>query len=331
VPFPDVAQMDINAELKAQNYDAYRMHRLGEDFYKSLGYDALPDSFWTKSMITKPNDREVVCHASAWDLNKNDLRIKMCTAVSGQDLQTIHHEQGHLYYDHSYRHQPKLFREGAADFFHEAIGDTIVLSFLVPEHLKEVGLLKKVDVSYEQTINAQLSVALSKIPNLPWTYLLDYYRWNVFEGKITKSEYQSGFLKMIEKFQGMKRMVDSDADDFDAGAKYHVASNTPYIRYFGAAILQFQFYESMCEAKGHKGSLHTCSFYKSKEAGDLFKNMLEMGKSDDWFEAVKVGTNGKSNSLDASSMMKYFEPLMEYLKKENQGHMCGWLDRRRIF
>lgn len=184
--------IDTTPELKKQGYDAVKMHQLSEAFYKSLGMDSLPKSFWTKSMLTRPEGREVVCHASAWDFGNDDLRIKMCTVVTHGDLMTVHHEQGHLYYDHYYKNQPYLFRDGAADFFHEAIGDTMQLSVVTPKHLQKIGLITgNVTESPEQTINAQMAVALDKIVSLPWTYLVDQWRWSVFSGAVKPEQYQA--------------------------------------------------------------------------------------------------------------------------------------------
>ncbi|KAJ3223878.1 hypothetical protein HK099_000598, partial [Clydaea vesicula] len=264
---------------------------------------------------------------SAWDFGNNDLRIKMCTAVTGEELLTIHHEQGHLYYDHYYSNQPSLYRESAADFFHEAIGDTMVLSVVVPEHLQEIGLLKgKLEKSLKQTINAQMAVALSKIAVLPWAYMVDLYRWKLFAGVVTKENYQSEWENLMKKYQGIERPIPGVSTDFDAGAKYHVPANTPYVRYFGAAVIQFQFHESLCKVAGHTGPLHECSIYKNLEAGNNFKNLLSLGRSKTWQEAVNIGTNGQYDTLDGQSLIKYFAPLMDWLKEENKGKTCGWGD-----
>ncbi|KAJ3051438.1 hypothetical protein HK097_007537, partial [Rhizophlyctis rosea] len=287
VPYPNQTAIDITPALKEGGYDAYLMHQLSESFYVSLGYDSLPESFWTRSMLVRPADRDVVCHASAWDFGNDDLRIKMCTTVTGEDLYTIHHEQGHLYYDHYYRHQPALYRDAAADFFHEAIGDTILLSVLVPHHLQRIGLVKgNITDSYEQTVNAQLKMALSKVAILPWALLVDKWRWKVFEGEIEPKDYQSAWEKMVEHYQGLKRPAPASKDDFDAGAKFHVPSNVPYIRYFGAATLQFQLHAALCDATVPNTPLHNCSIYENKEAGELFKRLLESGRSREWTEVL---------------------------------------------
>ncbi|KAJ3033613.1 hypothetical protein HDV00_006039, partial [Rhizophlyctis rosea] len=352
VPFPDQTPIDITPSLQKQGYDAWSMHQLSESFYVSLGYDALPDSFWSKSMLVRPNDRDVVCHASAWDFSNDDLRIKMCTTVTGEDLYTIHHEQGHLYYDHYYKNQPALFRDAAADFFHEAIGDTVLLSVLVPSHLKKIGLIVgDVDDSYEQTVNAQMKMALSKVAILGWSLLVDKWRWRVFDGKIKPEEYQSTWEEMVEKYQGLKRPVPASEGDFDPGAKFHVAANVPYLRYFGAAVLQFQLHAALCDAAtdpsdspaSDKVPLHSCSIYQNERAGALFKRLLTKGKSIEWRgvlgsvvdhgrgrEEDGSGKGTKKVGLEGGSLTRYFKVLDEWLRKENKerGWVCGWGDRR---
>ncbi|KAI9205878.1 peptidyl-dipeptidase A [Polychytrium aggregatum] len=325
VPFPDTKPIDVTKALIEQNYSAEAMHRLSESFYHSLGYDKLPQSFWEKSMLTKPSDREVVCHASAWDFGNNDLRIKMCTNVNQEDLFTVHHEQGHLYYDHYYRHLPYLYRSGAADFFHEAIGDTAVLSVVVPKHLKEIGLIEgEIEDSWQQTINYQMLVALSKVAVLPWAFLVDKWRWQVMSGQVPPHKYQQEWDSLLEKYQGIKRPEPADVDSFDPGAKYHIPANTPYMRYFGAAVIQFQFHHGLCKAAGHKGPLHECSIYKNKDVGKKFRHMLEIGSSQPWTKAVEAGSAGLYDTLDGSALIKYFEPLLEYLKKANKKNVCIW-------
>ncbi|KAL2918399.1 hypothetical protein HK105_201799 [Polyrhizophydium stewartii] len=329
VPFPDVTPIEITPALVEQGYTAERMHRLSEEFYTSLGYPPLPASFWTKSMLVRPKDREVVCHASAWDFGNDDLRIKMCTAITGEELLTVHHEQGHLYYDHFYGVQPYLYRDAAADFFHEAIGDTIQLSVVVPEHLKKVGLIKgKIEQSKEQTINALMAVALSKVPTLPWALLVDVWRWRVFSGEIAEADYQSSWVALVEEFQGVKRPVPSTDADFDPAAKFHISANVPYIRYFGAGVLQFQLYEGLCAAIGHTGPLHKCDFYRNHKAGKRFADMLSLGRSKPWQEAIRVATGGTSDTLDGRPLVRYFEPLMEWLKQHNDGRSCSWKGRK---
>jgi len=272
-------------------------------------------------MLTRPADRQVVCHASAWDFGNNDLRIKMCTQVNQEDMLVVHHEQGHLYYDHYYRNNTFLYRGGANDGFHEAIGDTIQLSVLPPFHLYQIGLLPNVTNSYEQLINFQMTVALDKIAFLPFGYLIDQWRWSVFNNQTNPSQYNDAWWERRKKYQGISPPNNRTEQSFDPGAKFHVAANVPYMRYFLARIYQFQFHDALCKAAGQT-PVHNCSIYGNKQVGDLFKSMLELGRSVPWQEALFKCT--QQSELNAQPIMEYFEPLMDWLKQQNQNKQCGW-------
>lgn len=321
-PYAGQPSLDVDAELKRQGYDPQRMVRLGEAFFTSLGLEQLPDSFWQRSQFAKPQDRDVVCHASAWDVTYDrDVRIKMCIKPTEEELITIHHELGHIYYYMYYHKLPVLFQNGAHDGFHEAIGDTITLS-ITPGYLKQVGLLKEVPGSEQGLINLQLKEALEKVAFLPFGLLIDRWRWEVFSGQIKPEDYNKAWWELRRKYQGIAPPVARTEQDFDPGAKYHVPANTPYMRYFLARILQFQFYQSLCQAAGHTGPLHECSFYGDKEAGRRLKAMLELGASKPWPEAMEALTGRRQ--MEAGPLLEYFAPLRRWLQEQNKGRTCGW-------
>tara|TARA_R110000850_G_scaffold3738_5_gene17390 strand:- start:1484 stop:3322 length:1839 start_codon:yes stop_codon:yes gene_type:complete len=314
---------DTTALLKAKDYDAIKMVKTGEGFFSSLGFEPLPDTFWKRSLFTKPADREVVCHASAWDIdNKDDIRIKMCIKVNGDDFTTIHHELGHNYYQRAYNKQSYLHLDGANDGFHEAIGDAVALS-ITPEYLVQVGLLDPAKVpSADKDIGLLLRQAMDKVAFLPFGLLVDKWRWGVFKGDIQPADYTTAWHDLKLEYQGITPPVDRPADAFDPGAKYHIPGNTPYSRYFLARILQFQFYKAACDAAGWKGPLHRCSFYDNKQVGAKLNAMLEMGASKPWPDALEAFTG--TREMDGSAMISYFAPLMDWLKEENKGKSCGW-------
>ncbi|HRI07369.1 MAG TPA: M2 family metallopeptidase [Nannocystaceae bacterium] len=321
-PYPGKTSIDVTAALKSAGYDEIKMVKLGESFFTSLGLDPLPQTFWERSMFQKPEGREVVCHASAWDVNLNDdLRIKMCIKINAEDMVTIHHELGHNYYYHYYYKLPVLFQNGAHDGFHEAIGDAIALS-ITPRYLKKIGLIDRVAKDKEAVINQMMQDALDKIGFLPFGKLIDQWRWDVFSGKITPDRYNAGWWELRAKYQGVAPPEPRSEEDFDAGAKYHIPANVPYTRYFLARILQFQFHKALCEAAGHEGPLHECSIYGSKEAGARLQAMLELGASRPWPDALEALTG--SRQMDAGPMIEYFEPLSEWLAEQNKGRTCGW-------
>jgi peptidyl-dipeptidase A len=324
-PYPVSAgqTVDISASLQKQGYDATRMFKSAESFYTSMGLKTLPASFWEKSMLVKPRDREVVCHPSAWDMDPavNDVRIKMCTDPTEEDLVTIYHELGHIYYYLYYSELPTIFRRGAHDGFHEAIGDALTLS-MTPGYYQKVGLLGDYQEDQHALINYQMKEALDKIAFLPFGKLIDQWRWDVFAGKVAPDQYNQHWWDLRTRYQGIRPPVARSESDFDPGAKYHIPANTPYTRYFLARILQFQFHKAMCEAAGFDGPLHQCSIYGSKEAGAKLASMLAMGNSKAWPDAMEALT-GKRN-MDASALIEYFQPLMGWLEQENRGKTCGW-------
>jgi len=314
----DVAEMEHRADLK----NAELMVRRSEDFYTSIGFPALPASFYERSMMIRPRDRDALCHASAWSLDMtDDVRIKMCIHASEENQYTIYHEMGHIYYFLAYKNQWPIFQGGANDGFHEAIGDTIRLN-ITPAYLAKIGLAGKAGSDEKAALNAQMKLALEKVAFLPFGLLIDKWRWGVFDGTIAPDKYNDAWWQLRRKYQGLSSPVASTAADFDPGAKNHVPTNVPYIRYFLADILQFQFYRSLCEAAGHKGPLYQCSIYGNKEAGAKYWKMLSAGASEPWQETLKELT-GK-DSMDASAIIDYFAPLQAWLKEQNKGQQCGW-------
>jgi peptidyl-dipeptidase A len=353
-PFPGAGNPDATATLKAQRDAEYKkrvtafkgkpaptdladmahaadaaqavnMAKVAEDFYTSLGFPALPESFWQKSLLVQPRDRDVVCHASAWDMDlKGDVRIKQCIEPDEDQLATIHHEMGHLYYDLMYNPLPPIFQNAAHDGFHEAIGDTITLS-LTPGHLAKLGLVpaqKAGNPDPRATINAQMKWALDKIAFLPWAKLVDQWRWKVFSGEVKPDAYNATWWALREQYQGVTAPMARSEEDFDPGAKYHVAANVPYTRYFLSFVIQFQFYKALCDAAGHQGPLHECDYYGNREAGARYMAMLKEGASKPWQQTLEKLTG--TRQMDGAALIQYFAPLMAYLKEQNEGQACGW-------
>ena len=314
---------DIGELLQTQNYDALKMVKTGESFFSSLGFEPLPETFWERSMFVKPEDREVQCHASAWNLDDvDDLRIKMCIKVNSDDFVTIHHELGHNYYQRSYNELPLLYRTGANDGFHEAIGDMVALS-ITPDYLVEIGLLDEARVpGPERDTGLLLRQAMDKVAFLPFGLLVDKWRWGVFSGQIRPEHYQSAWDGLRLQYQGIVPPVARDETNFDPGAKYHIPANVPYTRYFLARLLQFQFYKAACEQAGWTGPLHRCSFYGNEEVGERLNAMLEMGMSKPWPDALEAFTG--TREISGEAMLEYFAPLMEWLEEQNAGQTEGW-------
>ncbi len=313
------AVVDLGANMKAKGIDERGMARIAENFFVSVGLPALPETFWERSMFTRPQDRDVVCHASAWDLDwVDDLRIKMCIRINEEDLTTIHHELGHNYYQRAYNALDPLFRNSANDGFHEALGDTLSLS-VTPGYLVQIGLLDKEPAD---NLNPLMARALEKIAFLPFGLLIDRWRWDVFAGVTPPEKYNEAWWALRLKYQGVAPGVERTEADFDPGAKYHIPANVPYTRYFLAAILQFQFHRALCRQMGHTGPLHTCSIYNNKEAGARIDAMMKMGLSRPWPEALEAMTGERQ--MDATAILDYFKPLHDWLKEQNKDRQCGW-------
>jgi len=322
VPYPAEPSLDVGKKLASGSWDARKMVRQGERFFTALGFDPLPDTFWERSLFTRPRDREVVCHASAWDVAwSGDLRIKMCIEPTEEDLVTIHHELGHDFYFQRYDKLPILFQRGANDGFHEAIGDTMALS-VTPGYLKSVGLLDAVPRNEHARIDQQMKLALDKVAFLPFGLLIDKWRWDVFAGKVTPAEYEKAWLDLKVKYQGVSAPVARTADDFDPGAKYHVASSAQYVMYFLARIYQFQFHAALCKAAGYSGPLDQCSIHDDKAAGAKLMGMLALGGSRPWPDAMEA--LGAGRKADAGPLLEYFAPLSAWLHEQNHGRQCGW-------
>lgn len=312
---------DLTRLLESNRVDELEMVRFGERFFSSLGFEPLPDTFWERSLFVQPVDRDVVCHASAWDLDfESDVRIKMCIGVNGEDFVVVHHELGHNYYQRAYQRQSPLHRTSANDGFHEGIGDTIALS-ITPEYLAEVGLLRRVPAA-DRDLGLLLRLALDKVAFLPFGLMVDQWRWKVFSGEIGPDEYNEGWWDLRTQYQGIRAPVPRSEADFDPGAKYHIPANTSYTRYFLAHILQFQFHRALCEVAGVDGPLHRCSIFGSLEAGTRLNTMLEMGASQPWPDALEIVTGQRE--MDATAILDYFAPLQVWLDEQNAGRSCGW-------
>jgi peptidyl-dipeptidase A len=321
-PYPGASGLDVDAALEAQSYDAVKMTRSAETFYKSIAFPALPQTFWERSMLTQPSDRDVQCHASAWHMDTNeDVRIKQCIRPTYEELRTIYHELGHVYYFLWYKDQPVLFQNGAHEGFHEAVGDTVNLS-MTPAYLAQIGLASEAGTSREATINQQMKMALQKIAFLPFGKVIDEWRWKVFSGEVPPENYNAAWWTLREQYQGVAPPVARTEADFDPGAKYHVPGNVSYTRYFLSYIIQFQFHKALCDAAGFKGPLSECSIYGNEAAGRKFGAMLAKGASVAWQDALYELTG--TREMDASAILDYFAPLSGWLEEQNKGQKCGW-------
>ena len=318
--------IDLTKILEEKNIDEIEMTKIAENFFISLGFQPLPDTFWERSLFVKPQDRSVVCHASAWNLDAdvNDLRIKMCIERNAEDFSTIHHELGHIFYYQAYNStQPSVFQSGANDGFHEAVGDLLSLS-ITPEYYNKIGLISEAEAkdAISDPISLLMQQALQGVVSVPWTLMLDKWRAGVFSGETSESQLNDSWWELREYYQGIGVPRERGADAFDPGAKYHIPGNTPYTRYYLAQILQYQFHESLCNQMGFEGPLHECSIYDNELAGKKLRAMLSLGQSQEWQVALEALTG--TRSLSGKSMLNYYKPLKDWLDVQNTDRTCGW-------
>uniref|UniRef100_A0A663M7K6 Angiotensin-converting enzyme n=1 Tax=Athene cunicularia TaxID=194338 RepID=A0A663M7K6_ATHCN len=324
VPYPAKPNIDVTSAMVQKKWDAMKIFKAAEAFFTSIGLDKMTEGFWNNSMLTEPTDnRKVVCHPTAWDLGKNDYRIKMCTKVTMDDFLTAHHEMGHIEYDMAYSVQPFLLRDGANEGFHEAVGEIMSLSAATPQHLKSLDLLEPTFQEDEETeINFLLKQALTIVGTMPFTYMLEKWRWMVFRGEITKQEWTKQWWEMKRAIVGVVEPVPHDETYCDPAVLFHVANDYSFIRYYTRTIYQFQFQEALCKAANHTGPLHTCDITDSKAAGQSLRQLLELGKSKPWTQALESVTGEKY--MNAAPLLHYFEPLYKWLQKNNSGRYVGW-------
>ena len=323
--FDDTSSIDLTQIILDRELSEVEMVEIAESFFLSLGFDPLTDTFWDRSLFVKPKDRDVVCHASAWDIDsqKQDLRIKMCIQKNEEDFITIHHELGHIFYYQAYADLPEVFQSGANDGFHEAVGDLLSLS-ITPSYLKDIDFISEEEAerSKENAIGLLMKQALEGVVAVPWTLMLDKWRMAVFDGNLSDDQLNDYWWELREKYQGVASPIERPVDAFDPGAKYHIPGNTPYTRYYLARVLQYQFHEALCESMGFDGDLHECSIYGNKEAGLRLRNMLAVGQSEPWPDALEKITGQRT--LSGKSLLNYYQPLKKWLDDQNEGRACGW-------
>ena len=317
--------IDLTKILEEKDIGEIEMVEIAENFFLSLGFEPLPKTFWERSLFIKPQDHNVVCHASAWDLDSdaNDLRVKMCIERNAEDFSTIHHELGHIFYYQAYSQQPSIFQGGANDGFHEAVGDLLTLS-ITPDYYHKIGMITEAEAinAKSDPISLLMQQALDGVVSVPWTLMLDKWRAGVFSGETSEAELNNSWWELREYYQGKKAPRERDADAFDPGAKYHIPGNTPYTRYYLAKILQYQFHESLCNQIGFEGPLHECSIYNNELAGEQLRAMLSLGQSQEWQVALEALTG--TRTLSGKSMLNYYKPLKDWLDLQNASRSCGW-------
>ncbi|KAL7646406.1 UNVERIFIED_CONTAM: hypothetical protein RMT77_003319 [Armadillidium vulgare] len=332
LPFANWSFRDVTINMVSKNYTPTVIYKTAEEFYLSLGFSPLPESFWLRSMLVKPSDRKVNCHTSSMDFcNGIDYRIKHCTQITMRDFITAHHELGHIYYGMAYKNLNHVFRDGANPSFQEAVSDAISLSVATTSYMTKIGLLSTDVLPYKDNINSLFTTALNKIVYLPFTLVADKWRWKVFDREVEFRDMNTYWWQLKFIYQGISPPVFRSPLEFDPGSKYHIVAHKPYLRYFIAYILKFQIHEELCLAAGHKGDLQKCNIYGSKAAGTKLQNLLRLGKSKPWRRVLSDFSGGRTNQLNAGPLLRYFKHLQEWLVKENRDYQVGWYSNQTLF
>ncbi|KAI4468733.1 angiotensin-converting enzyme [Holotrichia oblita] len=316
IPYPGEKQLDVTDEMLRQGFTPLRMFQMAEEFYTSLGLKPLSPEFWRNSLFEKPNNRKVQCTASAWDFcNKIDYRLKQCTEVTMDDLITVHHEMAHIQYYLQYSEQPYLYRDGANPGFHEGIANAMVLSVYNPVHLHRVGLFNNNTDTYELNMNFLMTMALRKVAYAPFALLVD-------QNGVRTMNFNWWELRLL--YQGIVPPIARNEGHLDAVAKRHIPADLPYMKYYVALLLEFQIFDALCGAMGHTAQLHTCDIYRSREAGRILTDIMQAGKAKHWKDVLRT-LRTKTNGLSAEPLLKYFQPLLAWLKVQNRDEaFIGW-------
>ncbi|KAF2355396.1 Peptidase M2 peptidyl-dipeptidase A [Trinorchestia longiramus] len=325
-PYPSATSVDPTPQMQELNMTVRGMYELADAFYQSMGLKPLPKDFYKLSMLERPNDgRDVECHGTAWDfLDGKDFRIRMCTQVNFKYLEVIHHELGHIQYFMQYAHLPLVYRDGANDGFHEGVGELMGMTLATVNHLISIGLLPDVPQSKESTINFLMRTALKTVTTLPFHYVNDLWRWEVFRGDVPENRWNARYWQLKKQYMGVMPPVNRTEEHLDAFNIFHVNNDFDMIRYFTRTVLQFQFAGALCRIADFEGPLHDCDFSSSKAAGEKLAAMLSLGSSRPWMDALEQLTGGRT--MDAGPILHYFQPLRDWLDNYLQEHGLtpGW-------
>ena len=320
-PLVSVEGLDIDAALADKSEEW--IIKEGEDFFVSIGFDPLPESFYKKSsMLPAPADAEFKKnnHASAWHMDlENDLRCLMSVEPTAEYYETIHHELGHIYYYQAYTNPdvPPLLREGANRGYHEAIGSLLGLAAMQKPFLAAKGLVDA-DTKVDETQNL-LKEALSYVVFLPFAAgVMSEFENSLYAENLPKSEYNKKWWELAKKYQGMVPPTERGEEFCDAASKTHINNDAAqYYDYAISYILLFQFHDHIAKNILNQDP-HATNYFGSKEVGTFLYDIMKQGVNCDWNEVLKenLGTG-----MSAKPMLDYFAPLMDYLKTQNKGRI----------
>lgn len=311
----------LNIDEQLKNYSAEWVVKKGEEFYVSLGFPNLPQSFWNLSSlypVSPDSGFKKNTHASAWHMDfDKDVRSLMSVIPNTRWWSTSLHELGHIYYYISYSNPnvPIILREGANRGFHEAIGSMIGLASLQSPFLKEMGLMNQ-DYKIDNT-QALLNEALDYIPFIPWSAgVMTEFEYELYSKNLPEDQFNKMWWELVKKYQGIISPNERGEMYCDAATKTHINDDAgQYYDYAIANVLLFQFHTYIA-SKILKQDPYATNYYGSKEVGKWMYDVLSPGATVDWRELLKESTGSE---MSAKALVDYFEPLMKWLKEENKG------------
>lgn len=294
-----------------------------ERFYISLGFKPLPQSFYElSSLYPLPDsvDYKKNNHASAWHLDlKEDIRSLMSVVPNASWYETTHHELGHIYYYMEYTNPdvPPLLRGGANRAFHEAVGSMMGLAAMQKPFLESIGLIPE-GVESNET-KALLKEALNYVVFIPWSAgVMTGFEQSLYSEELSKDQYNAKWWELKKRYQGIVPPSDRGEEYCDAASKTHINNDAAqYYDYALSFALLFQLHDHIA-SNILKQDPRATNYYGNKETGQFLHELLAVGATRDWRELLKETTG---EEINAKAMLRYFEPLMEYLEKENQGRV----------
>lgn len=322
-----VKGMNLDSVLKTKS--AEYIVKDGEDFYKSLGFSALPASFWEKSSLYpapaganyKKNN-----HASAWHMDLNaDVRSLMSVEPNAEWYETANHELGHVYYYMSYTNKdvPPLLREGANRAYHEAMGSLMGLASVQKPFLEKKGIIAAGAQSDE--IQALLKEALNYAVFIPFSAgTMTEFEKSLYADNLPANQINAKWWELAKKYQGIVPPTVRGEKFADAASKTHINDDAAqYYDYALSFVILFQLHDHIAK-KILKQDPRATNYYGNKEVGKFLKEIMTPGSSKDWKEVLRDKTG---SDLSAKPMLDYFEPLMQWLKEQNKGRTYTLAER----
>jgi peptidyl-dipeptidase A len=319
-----VASVDLDPLLA--NRTGEFIVRTAEQYYVSMGFERLPETFWARSdlyPIPTGQTRKKNSHASAWHIDlENDVRSLMSVEPDARWLSTAHHELGHIYYYMSYSRTdvPPVLRRGANRGFHEAVGDLISLSVIQEPYLRSIGLLPEgTRLESDQML---LNEALEKGPVFFMfaAGTMSHFEHDLYAGNLPADQLNARWWQYVRHYQGVVPPTTRDESHCDACTKTHINDDPgQYYDYALATLLVYQMHEHICRNIVHADP-HACTYAGNREVGDWLRRLLEPGASRDWRAMLRELTG---EDLSAGAMLRFYEPLRPVLERENAGQTCG--------